>query len=430
MVLKKELLLKTVVDGLAILRAACEGRGKLGLTDLHHLAESFFCPLLNEAYGLDLKVLETGHPAIDLGDARARVAFQITSDSSKAKVQNTLDTYSKNKLFLTYKSVKILIIGTRRGTYSLRLPKGVAFDQATDVFDVHTICADIKKMETAKVKRLADIISAEIVNADFSVKSARSSSAIEVSLNGQILKLPETACTYAPDAGWHADMVIHNTSGEVMESGDFSIAFVVPRELYIKDEWNVTPPVYKRPVRLGKADVLYELTLFNQLLPGARETYGVPIKVDEDDSVEVGETIAIKVLVHTKYGKTEYPVRLSVVSSDDNHSAAQKREAKTTQANQAAILLLTSFIQSLEGGTKNLPPVSWKRTFSPLDSECANLSKKEMIRRLFSNASHDKLVLYLGAVKGMYSKQMMRRDVEAKYAAVCQAFGVHFEELV
>jgi hypothetical protein len=59
MVLKKEPLLKTVVDGLSILRAACESRGKLGLTDLHHLAESFLCPFLNEAYGLNLKVLET-----------------------------------------------------------------------------------------------------------------------------------------------------------------------------------------------------------------------------------------------------------------------------------------------------------------------------------------------------------------------------------
>jgi hypothetical protein len=430
MVLKKEPLLKTVVDGLSILRAACESRGKLGLTDLHHLAESFFCPFLNAAYGLNLEVLKTGHPAIDLGDAKARIAFQITSDSSKAKIQDTLDTYSAKKLFSTYPSVKVLIIGTRRDTYSLRLPKGVAFDQARDVLDVHTIGADIKKMETAKVKRLADIVSAEIVNADLSLKSARSSSALEVSLNGEVLKLPDTTCTYAPDAGWHADIVIHNTSGEVMESGDFSISFVFPQRLYIKDEWNLRPPVYKHPVRLGTADVLYELTQFNRLLPGARERYGVPISVDEDDLVEVGETIAIKVLVHTKYGKMEYPVKLSVVTSDDNLAAVQNRAGKTTQANQAAILLLTSFIQSLEGGTKNLPPVSWKRTFSPLDPDCANLSKKEMIRRLFSNTGHDRLVLYLGAVKGMYARQMIRRDVETRFAAVCQAFGVRFDELV
>lgn len=430
MVLKKEPLLKIVVDGLNILRAACEGRAKLGLTDLHVLAESFFCPFLNEAYGLKLKVLKTGHPAIDLGDSKAGKAFQITSDNSKRKIQDTLDTYSARKLFATYPSLKVLIIGTRRNAYTLCIPKGVAFDQATDILDVHAISDYIKQMGSAQLKRLADIIEAEIAHGDFNARSARSSSALEVSLNGEVLKLPETTCTYAPDADWYADLVIHNTSGEVMEAGDFSIAFVVPRQLYIKDEWHVRPPVYKHPVRLGEADVLYELTQFNRLLPGARERYGVPIKVIEDEPVEVGENIAITVQVHTKYGKKEYPVKLSVVTDDDNLAAVQKRAGKTTKANQAAITLLTSFIQNLEDGTKNLPPVSWKRTFSPLDPECANLTKKDMIRRLFSNAGHDTLVLYLGAVKGMYAKQMRRRDVRTKFTAVCQAFGVDCDELV
>jgi hypothetical protein len=156
----------------------------------------------------------------------------------------------------------------------------------------------------------------------------------------------------------------------------------------------------------------------------------VPIKVSEDNPVELGESIAITVLVHTKYGKTEYPVKLTVVTDDDNLPAVQKRAGKTTKANQAAILMLTGFIQTLEGGTKNLPPVSWKRTFSPLDPECANLTKKEMIRRLFSNTEHDTLVLYLGAVKGMYAQQMRRREVQTKYAAVCQDFGVDYDELI
>lgn len=281
MVLKKEPSLKTVVDGLSILRAACEGRGKLGLTDLHVLAESFFCPFLNEAYKLKLKVLKTGHPAIDLGDAKAGEAFQITSDNSKKKIQDTLDTYSAKKLFATYPLLKVLIIGTRRDAYTLRIPEGVAFDQAADILDVHTLGDYIMQMDTARVMRMADIINAEIAHGDFGARSA-------------------------------------------------------------------------------------------------------PI---------------------------------------------QRRVGKTTKANQAAILMLTSFIQTLEGGTKNLPPVSWKRTFSPLDPVCANLTKKEMIRRLFSKTEHDTLVLYLGAVKGMYAQQMQRRDVQTKYAAVCQAFGVDYNEL-
>ena len=185
MVLRKEPLLKTVVDGLSILRAACEGRGKLGLTDLHLFAEVFFCPFLNDAYGLKLENLKTGHPAIDLGDAKAGVAFQVTSDNSKKKIQNTLDTYASKKLFATYPTLKVLIIGTRRNAYALRIPKGVVFNQAGDILDVHMMSDHIKQMKTAQLKRLADLVDAEIMHGGFTGNSARSSFALEVSLNGR-----------------------------------------------------------------------------------------------------------------------------------------------------------------------------------------------------------------------------------------------------
>ena len=114
--------------------------------------------------------------------------------------------------------------------------------------------------------------------------------------------------------------MIHNISAEVIEPGDISIAFVLPQKLYINDEWDVKVPIYKTPVLLGKSGVLYELTQFSRLLPGVRERYGVPIKVSEDQPVELGETIAITVQVHTKYCKTEFPVRLSVVADDDKNT--------------------------------------------------------------------------------------------------------------
>lgn len=166
MVLKKEPLLKTVIDGLMMLKVSCEGRGKLGLVDLNHLAEAFFCRFLNEAYDLELKVLKTGHSAIDLADAAAGVAYQITSDNTKAKIQETLKNFATKKLFLKYPSIKILIIGNRKEKYSLRIPNEVTFDDASDVFDIRTIGEDIKRMKTAKVKKLADIVNEEIQSAN------------------------------------------------------------------------------------------------------------------------------------------------------------------------------------------------------------------------------------------------------------------------
>ncbi|HEV3383229.1 MAG TPA: SMEK domain-containing protein [Gemmata sp.] len=429
MVLKKEPLLKKILDGLSVLRSACEDRGKLGLLDLHVLAESFFCPFLNETYGLNLKVLKTRHPAVDLGDTKAGVAFQITADNSKEKIQDTLDKHLANNLVSVYPSVKVLIIGKRKPTYTVTIPKRITFDQATDVLDIQTLGAEISKMGTARIGRLAEIISAEIINTDVKAKATKPTAVLEVSLNGEILKLPETTCTFAPNAGWGLDLVFHNISGEVMEASDYSIAFILPRELFVERNWHIAIPVHKNPVRINGSDILFEMTQFGRLLPGARERHSVVIRAGED-SVELGESVAITIQVHNKYGKTDYPVKLAVVTTDENLAAIQHRNALPSQANQAAILMLTGFIQTLEGGTRNLPPVSWKRTFSPFDPECAHLSKKQMIQRLFSTTDHEQLVLYLGAVRGMYAKLMQRRDVQTKYVVVCQAFGVSYDDLI
>jgi len=331
MVLRRELALKTVLDGLSFLRLACEDRGKLGLFDLHVHAESFFCPFLNAAFGLNLQVLKTGHPAVDLGDAQVGKAFQITAQHGKAKVQQALDTYCAHGLFSIYPSLRILIIGKRQDTYAVRIPEGVTFDPAADIIDIQSLGAKIARMDTAQIGRLAEIVRAEFVNADVATKAYGPSDVLQVSLSGQVLARPETTCTFAPDAGWGLDLVFNNTSGEVLEPQDFSVAFVLPRRLFIKNDWHVTPPVYKEPVRLSRSGVLYELTEFNRLLPGARAKYRVPVKMDEDDPVAIGDSIAIKVLVHTKYGTTEYPVKLSAVTSDENLAELQHRSDKSTR---------------------------------------------------------------------------------------------------
>lgn len=325
MVLKKEFTLKKVIDGLSLLRVACEARAKLGLTDLQVVAEAFFCPLLNEVFELKLRTLKTGHPAIDLGDPIAGVGFQITTDNRKQKIQDTLDVYARKGLFATYPSLKVLIIGNRRSTYTLRIPKSVAFDAYKDVLDLHTLGDHIKHMGASQLRGLAKFIDAEIANEELGIRSAPASRAVSISLNGKPLNRPETDCQFAPYAGWRTEMVIHNTSGNVIESGDVSIAFVVPPQLRIISDWDERFPVYKYPVRLSKSEVLYELTNFSRILPGARETYGVPIRLSEDALIEVGKRIAIKVQVHTRDGQLDYPVKLTIVNDDDLLCTSPKR---------------------------------------------------------------------------------------------------------
>lgn len=430
MVLKKEQPLKTILDGLSLLRAACEDRAKLGMLDLHLLAESFFCRFLNEVYGLSLEVLKVGHAAVDLGDEQAGVAYQVTTDHRRSKIQDTLDTYVANKVISTYPAIKVLIIGIRRPSYTITIPKGVAFDPNTDILDVPSLGAYISKLGAARIARIAEIVREEILNTDIKARVAKPGEVLELTLNRQAVKLPITTCTFAPAAGWGLQLVLRNKSEEVLEPDDFNVGFVLPPQLYIKDEWNIEHPTCEYPIRLSQTEALYNLVRFERLLSGATTQCGVPVKVDSKKSVKVGDEIAIKVRVHTKHGNKEYPVKLIVVSTEENLAEIQQRRAKPSAARKAAILQMHSFVRTVEEGGKRLPPISWKRTFGPIDPECENLTKKEMIDRLFAVTDREKLVVYLGAVKGIYAGPMQRRDVQAKYATVCRAFGVSPDELV
>ena len=81
-----------------------------GLTDINILSENFFCRLLNQIFDLNLKNVnleKLNFPAIDLADSAKRVAFQVTSDSSKVKIKKTLKRFDDHNLSKDYDELKI-----------------------------------------------------------------------------------------------------------------------------------------------------------------------------------------------------------------------------------------------------------------------------------------------------------------------------------
>jgi len=53
--------------------------------------------------------VRANYPAIDLGDAKRKVAYQITTEKRANKIQSTLDKFIQHKLNETYDTLKILI---------------------------------------------------------------------------------------------------------------------------------------------------------------------------------------------------------------------------------------------------------------------------------------------------------------------------------
>src|SRR5215213_877505 len=119
LMLKREEYLTYIADSLGVLEYAVKNRGTLRLFDVNVVAESFFVHVLNVIYHLNLKNLNDAGsmPGLDIGDTEARVAFQVTYQSSHAKVQKSIDRVIRWKLYEEYSDIRILVIGKKQKSY-------------------------------------------------------------------------------------------------------------------------------------------------------------------------------------------------------------------------------------------------------------------------------------------------------------------------
>jgi hypothetical protein len=86
-----------------------------GNFDFNRGAEDFFVLLLNKMFQLDLinmNTIKVNFPAIDLGDKRAGVCFQITSDGSSSKLKDTIETFDRHNLSVDFSNLIFLCIST------------------------------------------------------------------------------------------------------------------------------------------------------------------------------------------------------------------------------------------------------------------------------------------------------------------------------
>lgn len=166
--LAREQALKRIVWHLAHLSSQAELLGKLHFFDLNIAAEDFYQKLLNKVYGYNLNNLnqtQLNAASIDLADPVMKVAVQVTTQRTAGKVQRTLDKFTKHGLGTTYKTLKILIIGTRTGKYStVSIPSGVSFDAKKDIIDNTSLIKDIAKKATHEIQAILDMMDSEITH--------------------------------------------------------------------------------------------------------------------------------------------------------------------------------------------------------------------------------------------------------------------------
>jgi hypothetical protein len=71
----------------------------------------------------------------------------------------------------------------------------------------------------------------------------------------------------------------------------------------------------------------------------------------------------------------------------------------------------------------------WKKMFSTVDPSYAGMSREEIMNRVFSTSNRDDLVAALETVKSMYGR-LGDPPLLQKFQAVCNAFGIGYDELL
>lgn len=166
--LKREIYIKNIADGLAVFSKSIEFRGKIQLNDLNKIAETFVAELLNIKNGWQLKNLNSNNgnfPAIDLGDNSNRICIQVTSDKSKGKISHTLDLADKHQHYLNFDQFIIFILGTKQKSYSkLTVPTSIIFDSKKDIWDWTDIIKTLDHYPTNRLQEIESFLLQEVRN--------------------------------------------------------------------------------------------------------------------------------------------------------------------------------------------------------------------------------------------------------------------------
>ena len=155
----KSYYLDQINDDLALMSLQLERAGRLNLQDRKVRAENIMRGLLNRIHGWNLEnanMLAQNFPGVDLVDKGSRVAVQVTSTNSIAKVRNTWEKFDTDQMRGDYDRLIILVLKDVEPTEAMKAyQKGKWFDGAKDIWNIGTLQKQAEDLES--VRRLKDI---------------------------------------------------------------------------------------------------------------------------------------------------------------------------------------------------------------------------------------------------------------------------------
>lgn len=154
----RELKIKQISDELIKFELQIRNLNSQNLYDINIIGENLICNLLNLAFDLKLFNINkttTNYPSVDLIDDFNKIAVQVSSDKSKNKIQNTLDTFSQNNLFEKYEKLIFFVLGEKQKRYSaFNVPNELSFTVENNIFDFKSILKHISNLSIDKIEQI------------------------------------------------------------------------------------------------------------------------------------------------------------------------------------------------------------------------------------------------------------------------------------
>ncbi|KJS86929.1 MAG: hypothetical protein JM58_06055 [Peptococcaceae bacterium BICA1-8] len=155
-----------IENKLALLSCRINQRGKLNLLDLNTYSENFYAELLNKVFDLKLanmNAMKQNVEGIDLLDNTNKIIAQVSSTSTKQKIENSL---SKN-IFFEYTGYRFKFISIAKDASGLKKqtfnnPHNVLFEPSEDIIDVNLVLTNILTKSIDEQKMLFDFIKKEL----------------------------------------------------------------------------------------------------------------------------------------------------------------------------------------------------------------------------------------------------------------------------
>lgn len=185
-----------IEEKLSLLVTRVKTRGKLNILDLNVHSENFFAELFNLIYDYELinmnNVIQNAE-SIDLIDEKNKLLIQVSSISTKKKVENSLSKESMKKYSTyTFMFLPIIIDSSNLKSKTFLNPHSVSFDPKRNIMDISDILRKFESIGIRKQKMVYDFFVEEF-GSDINIQK------MDSSLTTLIQLLAEGELDYNPE---------------------------------------------------------------------------------------------------------------------------------------------------------------------------------------------------------------------------------------